>query len=314
MPARTNEFQQIVKYIYDQISPGATVTESGFLRERDGTRREVDILIEWKFAGIDLQIAVECRDYTREQNIQWVDDLIGKYQDLNINKVVAISSSRFRPSAKRKAQGHGIELITVNEALTKTWRAEIERWRFMKHSFTLMSITTLKANGDTYTSTTISADGNTAIHHDQQSEFMHNLLKPWFMENISHQVSKILEAKIQENWQSYFDNTTPRWAEIVVSSPGLQQHGQPLDIEKIVFGIGTFFHIGSADPHFTLREHSLSDVTIETMNAATSIRLVFDKDAKPVSIDFGDGLVVKGPFRQGMHSYQVNEITNPPRM
>ena len=119
MPARSNEFQRIVKYIYEQVSDGATVTESGTLRERDGTPRELDILIEWKFAGVDLQMAVECRDYTRQQNIQWVDDLIGKYHDLKVNKVVAISSSKFYMPAKRKASEHGIEVITVNEALTK---------------------------------------------------------------------------------------------------------------------------------------------------------------------------------------------------
>jgi hypothetical protein len=311
VPARTNEFQQIVKYIYDQISPGATVTESGFLKERDGTLREVDVLIEWKFAGVDLQMAVECREYSREQNIQWVDDLIGKYTDLTVNKVVAISSSKFRPSAKRKAWAHGIDVITVNEALTKDWRAEIERWRFMKHSFTLMRIATLRASGEIYTETEITRDGDTATHQDQESEFMHNLLKPWFMEKLSQQVGSMLEAKIFENWQSYFDDSTPRWAEIVVSKPGLLKHGSPLDIEKIVFGIGTFFHIGSASGHFALREHSLSDITIQTMKADARLRLIFDKEAKPMSIDFGDGLIVRGPFRQGKHEYQVVKSTDP---
>jgi hypothetical protein len=43
MPARSNNFQRVVKYLYDQISNGATVTESGFLKERDGTPREVDL-------------------------------------------------------------------------------------------------------------------------------------------------------------------------------------------------------------------------------------------------------------------------------
>ena len=144
MPARSNDFQRIVKYIYEQISDGATVTESGLLRERDGTEREIDILIEWKFAGTNLQMAVECRDYTRQQNIQWVDQLIGKYKDLKINKIIAVSSSKFYLPAKRKAGEHGIEVITVNEALTKDWRAEIERWKVMTHSFTLMRMATSK--------------------------------------------------------------------------------------------------------------------------------------------------------------------------
>jgi hypothetical protein len=174
VPARSNDFQRIVKYIYEQISPGATVTESGVLKERDGTAREVDILIEWKFAGTDLQIAVECRDYTRQQNIQWVDQLIGKYKDLKVSKIIAISSSKFYMPAKSKAKAHGIEVITVNEALTKNWRAEIEQWKFMTHSFTLMRITTLKSNGDVFTDSEITEDGQTATHRDQTSEYMYN--------------------------------------------------------------------------------------------------------------------------------------------
>jgi hypothetical protein len=92
---------RIVKYIYEHISEGATVTESGMLRERDGTLRKVDMLIEWEFAGTDLPMAVECRDYTRQQSIQWVDDLIGKYKDLKVNKIIAISSSKFYLSVNR---------------------------------------------------------------------------------------------------------------------------------------------------------------------------------------------------------------------
>jgi hypothetical protein len=41
-------------------------------------------------------MAVECRDYTRQQNIQWVDQLIGKYKDLKVNKIIAVSSSEIR--------------------------------------------------------------------------------------------------------------------------------------------------------------------------------------------------------------------------
>ena len=39
MPARSNDFQCIVRYIYEQISDGATVTESGMLIEGVTGRR-----------------------------------------------------------------------------------------------------------------------------------------------------------------------------------------------------------------------------------------------------------------------------------
>jgi hypothetical protein len=114
MPKRTNEFQQIVAYIYSQIAPaGGRVTESAFLRENGtGTEREVDVLIEHSIAGHDIKIAVECRDHARDQNMGWIDSLIGKSFRLKVNQIVAVSSSPFSDSAKTKAAEHNIEAIT----------------------------------------------------------------------------------------------------------------------------------------------------------------------------------------------------------
>jgi hypothetical protein len=113
--------------------------------------------------------------------IEWIDSLIGKYLYLKVNKVVAVSRAMFTDAAKAKANFHGIDLITVNEALTKDWVAAIEAWKVMTHSFTLMRITTLKSSGELYTNTEITADGKTATHKDQMSEYMHKFLKPHFI-------------------------------------------------------------------------------------------------------------------------------------
>jgi Restriction endonuclease len=263
------------------------------LTGRDGTPREVDVLIEWKFAEVSFKMAVECRDYTRQQSIEWVDALIGKYVDLNVNKIVAVSSSKFYIGARNKAKAHGIEVITVNEALTKDWRAEIERWKMMTHSFTLMRISTVKSDGEVFTYSEISPDGETATHRDELSEHMHNLLKPMFMAQLSRHVGTMLEAKIRENWQHFCSDTTPRWAEFVIPNPGIQHHGVPLGIDKIVFGVGTFFHVGSPENHVALKEHALSTVVIKKMKEDAILRFVFDRNARPITIGFGDDK----PFR-----------------
>ena len=118
-------------------------------------------------------------------------------------------------------------------------------------------------------------------------------------------VDAALEAKIAERWQYFVDDTTPRWAEIEVKNPGLMKDGKPLDVEKIVFGVATFFHVGSPGSHFALREHVLSDVVIRTMQAESKLRLIFDMGAKPVSIDFGDGKIVRGPFQPTLQPHPL---------
>jgi hypothetical protein len=112
------------------------------------------------------------------------------------------------------------------------------------------------------------------------SEYMHNVLKPHFMKHLSTQIGHIFEAKIAERWQYYIDDPTPRWAEFVWERPGLMQHGHPIDVEKVVFGVGTFFHVGSPSHHFALRDHALSEVQIKMMNSELILRMVKDGDGQ----------------------------------
>ena len=282
MPKRTNEFQQIVAYIYSQIVPaGGRVTESAFLREDgEGDPREVDVLVEHAIVGHDIKIAVECRDYTRDQNVEWIDNLIGKYSRLKVNQVVAISSSLFSQTAKTKAAKHNIEAITVNEALTIDWVNRVERWKGMMHSFTLMRISTIDASGNVLTNSEVSPDGKKATHQDQDSEYMYNVLQPFFMQRLSVNVGKGLEAKIAEKWQSYIDDPTPRWAEVIVNKPGIQRYGKDMGVEKIVFGIGTFFHVGAPTDHFALKEHALSQIKIPLVKGEAKFKIITDPQGR----------------------------------
>ena len=106
MPKRSNDFQSLIKTIYDQIVPkGGTVTESGMVYDREAeTLREVDILVKYRYAGHDFRFIVECRDRSRTETIEWIDALVGKTKSLNVNKVIAVSSKGFSVSAINKAK------------------------------------------------------------------------------------------------------------------------------------------------------------------------------------------------------------------
>lgn len=106
---------------------GASVQESVPLKERSSAlMREADILIEYELAGGKFRIAIECRDRSRKDDISWIDALIGKYGDLDIeiNKVVAVSRSGFSEPAKKKALAKNIKTMTLAKALTSKWPLE----------------------------------------------------------------------------------------------------------------------------------------------------------------------------------------------
>lgn len=123
MPKRTNNFQRFVTLIETIAkSPTARVIASSELEEYEGSSlREVDAIIEDSVSGFPVRIAIECRDYKRKQDKTWIDELVGKYRDLSIDTVVAVSSSGFTKGALEKATACRIRALTLREAIAEDW-------------------------------------------------------------------------------------------------------------------------------------------------------------------------------------------------
>lgn len=110
--------------MYQHLSPiGAKVTESNLVHDSvTQALREADITVEMEIAGHQVLMAIECRDRRRPADIEWIDQLIGKYVN-RAAKVVAVSSSGFTAAAKEKAAGVGIDTMTIHEAADTDWCA-----------------------------------------------------------------------------------------------------------------------------------------------------------------------------------------------
>jgi hypothetical protein len=121
----------VIKRIHEQLVPtGASVRESVELEERgSGKRREVDVLIEYQAIDTPTRIAVECRDRSRLSDIEWIDGLIGKFRDLPVHQIIAVSSKGFTKGAEDKAASSDprIELRSLRQALDADWPAELAR-------------------------------------------------------------------------------------------------------------------------------------------------------------------------------------------
>jgi hypothetical protein len=126
MPRRTNPFQQLTASIMAAFhEPDYEVTESIELVCHDtGSIRELDIFIRHK-QNPDRNILVECRDYARKQNVQWLDELQGKAQRLGFNFIIAVSSSGFTKPAIREADVRGINALHLKEAEEKDWKQSL---------------------------------------------------------------------------------------------------------------------------------------------------------------------------------------------
>ena len=132
MPKRTNPFQELVLAIERllakedvQITSSVEMPEPG-----EGSEREMDVLVEGEINGESVRIAVEARDHQEPQDVTWIDALIGKYQLLQVDVVIAVSRSGFTAGAKQKASLHNIRTLTVKELEEGDWPSGFTRFGF----------------------------------------------------------------------------------------------------------------------------------------------------------------------------------------
>jgi hypothetical protein len=116
-------FEEKIKRIYDLLADsGAEVKWNDHISDPDNPAqgRQVDVTI--KKAGV--LTLVECRRRKSRQDVQWIEELIGRRVSLGAQVVIAVSSSGFTAGAIAKARKHGIILRDLQE-LTDS---EIASW------------------------------------------------------------------------------------------------------------------------------------------------------------------------------------------
>ena len=108
--------------MHEQLADAATVSESKFLVDkRTGEAHEVDIVIDTTVASYSIAICVECVDRTRKANVEWVDQMRGKHEDLPSDRLILVSSSGFTPRALAKADALGFVALSLEEAKAGDW-------------------------------------------------------------------------------------------------------------------------------------------------------------------------------------------------
>jgi hypothetical protein len=129
MPKRTNDFQSLVTLIERQLAPSGTrVTESKLIRDpRENEEREIDIFIEAQAGVHRISIGVECVDRKRKASVEWIDKIIGKYRNLPVAKIIAVSRAGFTKSALKKAVGANIVPLTLAEAVAADWVTVVDK-------------------------------------------------------------------------------------------------------------------------------------------------------------------------------------------
>ncbi|MBO2450750.1 restriction endonuclease [Actinomadura barringtoniae] len=119
MPRRSNDFQAVIYFVRSHLDSDVAVTESAVLPDRTGAGpREVDVLITSRVGNGEVRIGVECRDHQKTPDVAWVEQVRAKQLDLELDRMVLVSSSGFTSGAVAKARYYNIELVTPNRPIS----------------------------------------------------------------------------------------------------------------------------------------------------------------------------------------------------
>ena len=124
----SDEFERRVHRIHELLQEcDAEVTWNDHMPDPDNPTqmRQVDITVR---RGEETTF-IECRKHAAAQDVNWIEELIGRRMSLRADTVVAVSSSGFTAGALRKARRYGIitrELARMTDEEVKTWGTPID--------------------------------------------------------------------------------------------------------------------------------------------------------------------------------------------
>lgn len=145
------------------------IISPGFLIDKvTNQSREVDILIKSKIGTTDISIIIECRDRKSKQDVTWIEQIYTKLNDLNADKVIAVSSSGFTKPALAKAKRYGIETRTYSEIdrtiIESWWR--VEHIDFISKQFNIVYFHPTLVDNDILKKLKIRKDSTSKILYD----------------------------------------------------------------------------------------------------------------------------------------------------
>jgi len=150
------DFELLYEQLYKSLDKEIyTISSPAYLLDQiTNQKREIDVLIEYKDSNNkQRRISIECRDRNYVQDVLWIEQLITKKNDLNIDITIATTTSTFTEPAIKKANSYGIILETA-QCINAEYISEMTKNKFVTFTFMYSKVTDicfLKKNQSVFT-------------------------------------------------------------------------------------------------------------------------------------------------------------------
>ncbi len=93
---------------------------------RSGQKHQIDVFWEYKIAGINHRVAIECKNYNKVVSVGKVRDFYGVLSDIgNINGIM-VTKEGYQKGSKEFAKHYGINLKELREPKEEDWKGRIK--------------------------------------------------------------------------------------------------------------------------------------------------------------------------------------------
>lgn len=119
--SKSRAFEILVAQIEKALaSSGVQITSPDrIIDHRSGAKREVDVSLRYTSGSTSTLVTIECRDRSRVQDIEWIEQLDSKRQGIGADKTIAVSSRPFSKNALAVAKHVGIETRLISEVTSE---------------------------------------------------------------------------------------------------------------------------------------------------------------------------------------------------
>jgi Restriction endonuclease len=117
------QFEILTKEIFEALVENPTYTKVEHnvkLPGKDGPR-QIDVLLRAQVGSLKILTIIECKDKNKNLDVQYVDALHSKMQDVNAHNAVLVARKGFSKTALQKAKRVGITLCTAMETRSVLW-------------------------------------------------------------------------------------------------------------------------------------------------------------------------------------------------
>jgi hypothetical protein len=135
--ASWRKFERVVAVLETFFSPkGAIVTSPDKIPDKiSGELREVDASIRIKAGSTDILVIVECRERSKKQDVQWIEQLATKQRSVGAHKTIAVTSKGLTAQAMKKAEFYEIAVRKLEKISTESIGKWIEfNYRHYSHT------------------------------------------------------------------------------------------------------------------------------------------------------------------------------------